>query len=64
MPFFYLDQLTVKYTAFPRFADLLEAGGGYRPSLRTSVSSSQAMLAGAYDRAQSRRGDKRRAFRY
>jgi len=59
-----LDQLTVKHTAFPGFADLLNAGGGYRPSLGTSKSVEKTMLADAYDKAQEQRGDDRKAFRF
>lgn len=58
-----LDQLTVEHTAFPRFADLLDAGGRYRPSLSTSVPD-KLTLADAYDSAQASRGDIRRAFRF
>lgn len=58
-----LDKLTVDHTAFPRFSDLLNAGGGYRPSLRTSVQE-KLVLADAYDKAQALRGDGRRAFRF
>lgn len=59
-----LDQLTVEHTAFPRFNDLLDAGGGYRPSLGTSGSTEKTVLADAYDKAQGIRGDGRRAFRF
>nr|WP_321465135.1 hypothetical protein [uncultured Desulfobulbus sp.] len=59
-----LDQLTIKHTAFPRFSDLLNAGGGYRPSLGTSSSTEKSVLADAYDKAQGLRGDRRKAFRF
>jgi hypothetical protein len=59
-----LDQLTVRHTAFPRFSDLINAGGGYRPSLGTSSNTEKAVLADAYDKAQELRGDGRKAFRF
>jgi hypothetical protein len=64
-----LDLLTQQYTAFRSFAAMLDAVGGFFPSLRT-VSSSPAAecrelteLADAYDAEQAARGDSRRAFR-
>lgn len=59
-----LDQLTVRHTAFPRFTDLLNAGGSYRPSLGTSRSTEKTVLADAYDKAQELRGDSRKALRF
>lgn len=59
-----LGQLTFRHTAFPRFSDLLNANGGYRPSLATSSNTEKAVLADAYDKAQELRGDGRKAFRF
>lgn len=57
-----LDTLTRTLTAFATFQDLLDAQGGYRPSLVKRDAQTFA-LANAYDAAQSKRGDSRRAFR-
>lgn len=59
-----LDRLTVQHTAFPKFTDLIEAGGGYRPSLITSRGNPEVIvLANAYDQEQQRRRDPRRVCR-
>jgi len=65
-----LDALTRRLTAFNSFHDLLDAKGGYRPSLRcvSGCPGGQNIpelkrLADAYDQAQAERGDPRRAFR-
>lgn len=65
-----LDALTRRLTAFNSFHDLLDAKGGYRPSLRciSGCPSGQNIpelkrLADAYDQVQAQRGDPRRAFR-
>lgn len=50
-------------TGFTDFADMLDAGGNYRPTI--DVSQADLLeLADAYDAAQAERGDARRAFRY
>ena len=66
----YRELLTQKHTAFPSFAALLNAQGGYWPSLRTisgcPVGENETELtdlADAYDTAQQTRGDSRRACR-
>jgi len=60
------EDLTKRATAFPSFRDLIEAGGNYRPTLKTSEGpdSDEYMLAELYDRAMEMRGDSRRACRY
>jgi len=58
----HLDGLTRALTAFASFGDLLNAPGNYRPSLWPD-SAAHVALAGAYDFAQERRGDSRRAYR-
>ena len=61
--------LTRKHTAFLSFADLLDALGGFYPSLRTQSADRDddrrelTELADAYDAAQAVRGDHRRALR-
>ena len=61
------DQLTAKHTAFSTMQELLEAKGGYFPSLRTQSARTDreelGQLADAYDAYQHARGDARRAFR-
>lgn len=52
-----LDAMTRLETAFPSFAAMLDAKGGFRPTLADPV------LADAYDVAQDARGDRRMAFR-
>lgn len=64
-----LDALTLHHTAFRSFRDLLEAPGGYCPSLRTESAiladhhRELIKLADAYDAAQAERRDRRRAIR-
>lgn len=63
-----LDQITKQWTAFESFADMLDAAGGYRPSLRADGAPKAAQqafdeMAEAYDRVQAARGDERRAYR-
>ena len=59
----HLDRICAERTAFPRFLDLLVAVAGYRPSIRLDLMGRDgAVLARAYDRAQARWGDPRRAF--
>lgn len=57
----YLDGITAETTAFATFNDLLNAAGGYFPSLRQTIAK-QAFLARCYDEAQAARKDSRRAF--
>ena len=58
-----LDRICAEQTAFAGFLDLLIAVAGYRPSIRLDLMGRDgAVLAHAYDRAQARRGDPRRAF--
>jgi len=58
-----LDALCRTLTAFPSFLALLTAPAGYRPSIRLDLMGRGGLrLARAYDRAQARWGDKRRAF--
>jgi len=57
------DALVAKWTAFPTMEQMLNAKGGYRPSLyvfRREVK----IIANEYDRLQEARGDTRRAFRH
>jgi hypothetical protein len=64
------DNLTANLTAFDTFANMLNAQGGYRPSLHTSERNTDKnapalrRLADLYDEAQAARGDARRAYRY
>ncbi len=59
----HLDRICAEQTGFARFLDLLVAVGGYRLSIRLDLMGRDgAVLARAYDRAQARRGDRRRAF--
>jgi hypothetical protein len=64
----YLDSLTIKYTSFNSFMEMLDAAGGYRPSFYVSRRSLQdkcevVTLANEYDDAQACRHDSRVAFR-
>jgi len=43
--------------------DLLNAEGGYRPTLRADLDPDATVLADIYDFLQARRGDPRRAYR-
>lgn len=73
MPTSVLDNLTRDLTAWGSFDAMLNAGGGYRPSLyvrphnRSHAEVRRAarteVLADAYDAAQAARGDERRAYR-
>jgi len=51
------------WTAFESFNALLDAKGGYRPSLDCSYAVFR-YLASMYDHSQQLRGDDRRAYRY
>ncbi len=58
-----LDRLCARHTGFRCFLDLLVAVAGYRPSIRLDLMGRDGVvLARAYDRAQERLGDPRRAF--
>jgi len=58
-----LDRLVRENACFKGFQDLLDAKGGYRPSLdcRDPI---KVQIADAYDAAMTLRGDDRRAYRY
>lgn len=58
-----LDALTEELTAFSSFNALLTAEGGYRPSFYAELDPRYRILADAYDKAQTERGDGRRAWR-
>ena len=59
----YLDRMCAEHTGFRCFLDLLVAAADYRPSIRLDLMGPDGMvLAKAYDRAQARLGDRRRAF--
>lgn len=57
-----LDWLTAKLTGFDTFTAMVEAQGSYRPTILPRNWRYEA-LANAYDAAQERRRDPRRAFR-
>jgi hypothetical protein len=57
------DFLTRTHTAFRSFDELLNAPGGYFPSLNVGKTGIK-LLADHYDHAQAARGDSRRAFRW
>ena len=62
-----LNRITRKVSAFASFRDLLDADGGYFPSLGSNSRKDVPqllILADAYDAAQQERGDARRAFRW
>ena len=63
-----LNDLTVKYTAFDTFEDLLNAKGLYYPSFNTNGNSTTnkqlKILADEYDTAQENKGSFKRAMRY
>lgn len=58
-----VDDLVRKHTAFATMDELLQADGGYRPSLDVREPH-MLRIANAYDRQQQLRGDPRRAYRY
>lgn len=58
------DELTVKLSAFESFDELINAKGGYFPSIGSNKSPERKELADLYDAAQEARGDKRRASRW
>lgn len=63
------DQLAAKHTAFQDMEELLNAKGGFFPSLRTLSARTHrerrelSRLADSYDAYQEARGDARRALR-
>ena len=57
------DKLTIEWTAFVSFDELLNAAGDYRPSISRGTPE-QRTLGALYDAAQISRGDPRRAFMY
>ena len=57
------NELTQRWTAFADLAEMLDAKGGYRPSIHTRHNAQLIELANYYDAAQAERGDKRRAYR-
>lgn len=58
-----LDAICRRHTAAADFVQLLTAPAGYRPSIRLDLMGREGLrLAAAYDRAQAKWGDKRRAF--
>lgn len=59
----FLDEITRKHTAFENFKDMVNAEGGYRPTLRTESVKELKILADCYDQAQKDKGDPRRALR-
>lgn len=58
-----LERIVLTFTAFPSFAELVNARGGYRPTINTANPYLET-LADAYDKFQEARGDARRANRY
>lgn len=59
-----IDITTAALTAFATLADLVNAAGNYRPTIRPDATDRRyEVLADAYDRAQRDRGDSRRAWR-
>jgi hypothetical protein len=57
-----LDRIVKAHACFASFEDLVDAKGGYRPTLRIDESDELCELAVAYDAFQASRGDTRRAF--
>ena len=57
-----LDATTREFSAFATFQALLDAKGGYRPTLRVDAHWQLLILATEYNREQKRRGDERRAY--
>ena len=55
------DALTKSLTAFGSFSEMLCAKGGYRPTIMPTTIAAR-LLRQAYDQAQVRRGDARRAY--
>lgn len=68
-----IDALVRKHSAFTSMADLLNAGGNYRPTLEVPHpkdkrvdpgAAERKIIADVYDLIQTTRGDERRAFRH
>lgn len=62
-----LDKITTENSAFKSFDAMLNASGGYRPSIEVASVDGwedRVILADAYDEAMEARGDDRRAYRY
>lgn len=59
----YIDRLIAKYTGFTSLEDMLNTPAHYRPTCDVSRKE-MLQIANAYDKAQSRRNDPRRAYRY
>ena len=57
------DRICKLIGSFDSFKDLLNAKGGYRPTIHVSAGPHYARLADLYDDWQADRGDPRRAFR-
>ena len=64
-----VDSLVCKHTAFESMDAMINANGGYRPSICTESAKNRkqraelCLLADIYDMMQKQRGDDRRAFR-
>lgn len=58
-----LDWIVAEVSAYPTFEALLNAPGGYYPTMRIDVDWRMLPLADAYDAGQEERDDRRRAFR-
>ena len=58
-----LDAFVRSRTAFESLEDMVTAAGGYRPTIRVDAEPGFLQLADAYDQAQIKRGDERRAYR-
>ena len=62
------DAFTIKHTAFNSFQEMLDAAGGYFPTLETESGTKESherqFLANMYDEAQVSRGDSRKAYRW
>lgn len=57
------DTLVREVSGFTSFQDLLDAKGGYEPTMHVTEDPRLSALADAYDTAQAERGDDRRAYR-
>lgn len=58
-----LDRIVRQLSCFKSFKSLINAKGGYRPTIRVDrYGTPAAQLVLAYNKAQAKRGDSRRAF--
>ena len=62
-----MNDLVKKHTAFESMNQMINAKGGYRPSLRTQSTNGQEqkeliIIAECYNAIQEAKGDSRRAF--